>query len=160
MAFENVNVSSLKNSINSCIDSINYSSSKEIIGKISSNNIWQASSRDNFKRALTKLVDVRYKNLEKKLKDYLKIADMIEEYQKLSNNQSASQLKLAQINAQINETSDFIKNYNNTTGNADELNTKKSNLNKLVAQKESIKKNINGNDTSLATIKSNIENLL
>lgn len=160
MAFENVNVSSLKNSINSCIDSINYSSSKEIIEKISSNNIWQASSRDNFKRALTKLVDVRYKNLEKKLKDYLKITDMIEEYQKLSNNQSASQLKLAQINAQINETSDFIKNYNNTTGNADELNTKKSNLNKLVAQKESIKKNINGNDTSLATIKSNIENLL
>ena len=160
MAFENVNVSSLKNSINSCIDSINYSSSKEIIGKISSNNIWQTSSRDNFKRALTKLVDVRYKNLEKKLKDYLKIADMIEEYQKLSNNQSASQLKLAQINAQINETSDFIKNYNSTTGNADELNTKKSNLNKLVAQKESIKKSINGNDTSLATLKSNIENLL
>lgn len=83
MAFENVNVASLKNSIIACRNAINYSTSSQLISSISNNSVWECASRDNLKKALDTLVNVRYKELESQLNIALMIADMIGEYKGL-----------------------------------------------------------------------------
>lgn len=142
MAFENINVISLKNAINSCINSINYNSSKEIINKISGSDIWNTESKKNFERALTKLINIRYLELENKLKNYLKIADKIEEYQKLSSVNASTQIELANIMNELNELT-----------NETEIAT-------LNDQVSNLKKEIDNNEIKLTTIKRGMEDLL
>lgn len=142
MAFENINVISLKNAINSCINSINYNSSKEIINKISGSDIWNTESKKNFERALTKLINIRYLELENKLKNYLKIADKIEEYQKLSSVNASTQIELANIMNELNELT-----------NENEIAT-------LNDQVSNLKKEIDNNEIKLTTIKRGMEDLL
>ena len=84
MAFENVNVVSLRNALNNCEDRINYSRSKELINNISNPNVWQSDSQPILKEALQKLINVRYKDLEGKLEDYKLACNYIEEYQELA----------------------------------------------------------------------------
>ena len=84
MAFENVNVTSLRNALNNCEDRINYSRSKELINNISNPNVWQSDSQPILKEALEKLINVRYKDLEGKLEDYKLACNYIEEYQELA----------------------------------------------------------------------------
>lgn len=84
MAFENVNVVSLRNALNNCEDRINYSRSKELINNISNPNVWQSDLQPILKEALEKLINVRYKDLESKLEDYKLACNYIEEYQELA----------------------------------------------------------------------------
>lgn len=141
MAFENINVISLKNEINSCMNSINYNSSKEILNKISGSDIWNTESKKNFERALTKLINIRYLGLENKLKNYLKIADKIEEYQKLSSVNASSQIELTNIMNELNELT-----------NETEIAT-------LNDQVSNLKKEIDNNEIKLTTIKRGMEDL-
>lgn len=141
MAFENINVISLKNAINSCMNSINYNSSKEILNKISGSDIWNTESKKNFERALTKLINIRYLELENKLKNYLKIADKIEEYQKLSSVNASSQIELTNIMNELNELT-----------NETEIAT-------LNDQVSNLKKEIDNNEIKLTTIKRGMEDL-
>jgi septal ring factor EnvC (AmiA/AmiB activator) len=103
MAFEEVNVSLIKNSINNSLTSINYNSSKEILDKITNNDVWSTASRDNFKKALSNLVNVKYKELEEKLNSLLLITNKIEEYQELAKLNAENQTKLNEINLKISE---------------------------------------------------------
>lgn len=103
MAFEEVNVVMLKNSVNNALSMINYNNSKEIIDGITNNDVWNNKSRDNFKRALNKLVSEKYSKLEKKLNSLLLIADKIEEYQELSKLNIESQEKLNEISKLLND---------------------------------------------------------
>ena len=84
MAFENVNVVSLRNALVTCEDRINYSRSKALINEISNPNVWQSDSQPILKEALEKLINVRYKDLEGKLEDYKLACNYIEEYQELA----------------------------------------------------------------------------
>lgn len=84
MAFENVNVVSLRNALVTCEDRINYSRSKALINEISNPNVWQSDLQPILKEALEKLVNVRYKDLEGKLEDYKLACNYIEEYQELA----------------------------------------------------------------------------
>ena len=131
MAFENINTELLKNALNNCINSINYSSSRQIQG----NNVWVCASRDNFKNALEKLINVRYKELEDKLKQYCTLVDQIEKYKQVLDNNASLQAQLQALDIENNES---------------------STLNEV----SSINSEINNNDIMLANIKGNIESLL
>ena len=84
MAFENVDVTSLRQALNSCKNSINYRTSKTIINNISNPAVWQSDQQPVLKEAMEKLINIRYRNLEDKLEDYQIITNYIEDYQKLS----------------------------------------------------------------------------
>ena len=71
MAFENVDVSSLRNALTQCKNSINHSTTNELMNNISNTSVWQASDQANLKKALTKLENERYKNLEDKINSLL-----------------------------------------------------------------------------------------
>lgn len=112
MTFENIDTQLLKNAINSCIESIDYSKSNQMISDITNNNVWQTSSRDNFKRSLENLVNVKYKNLEDKLRGYLKLVLEMEKYMEVSGDIASMQLKLQMLNdelAGINEENNNIQ---------------------------------------------------
>lgn len=83
MAFTNVDVASLRSTINSCKNSINYNKTTELISDVSNNNVWQTAARDNLKKSLEKLKNNRYKDLENKLETYLEVTNLIEKYKKL-----------------------------------------------------------------------------
>lgn len=135
MAFENINTELLKNALNNCINSINYSSSKQILDDIQGNNVWVCASRDNFKNALEKLINVRYKELEDKLKQYCALVDQIEKYKQVLDNNASLQAQLQALDIENNESS--------TLNEVSSINSK-----------------INNNDVMLANIKGNIESLL
>lgn len=80
MNFDSVNVASLKNAINSCKSSIDYSKSEQIISDIASNSVWNAKSKENFSKALNKLINEKYKKLEKKLDECMQLAGGIEKH--------------------------------------------------------------------------------
>lgn len=83
MAFENVDVSSLRNALTQCKDSLNYKTTDELINSISNTSIWQSLAQKNLKNALTKLSNERYKKLEDKINSYFDVVSYIEKYQNL-----------------------------------------------------------------------------
>lgn len=83
MAFESINVSSLKNALTQCKNSINHKTSDTLTNNISNMLIWQASSQANLKKALINLTNVNFKNLEDKINNYFNIVSYIERYQNL-----------------------------------------------------------------------------
>jgi len=78
--FSSVNVSSLRNALNQCKNSINHSSTDSLIDLVSSGNLIQASFKDTLKLGLLKLKNTRYDLLEKEIDKYLSLVDRIEIY--------------------------------------------------------------------------------
>lgn len=82
MAFENVNVTNLRNSIITCKNLINFNTSENLITTISNNNAWNSGARDNLKRALDSLVE-KNEDLKSILDSYVTIVSKIEQYKTL-----------------------------------------------------------------------------
>lgn len=100
MAFENVDVDSLKSAIISCKNSIKHGTSEELKTKIMNSSIWQCDSKEKLENALMMLTDTRYKDLERKLDEYLEAANHIEKYKNYE--QTNRKLKMSMIS--------FVKN--------------------------------------------------
>lgn len=101
MAFENVNIASLKGSINSCINTLNYNATNNIINNISNNNIWQTDSRNTLKKALETLKNTRYKNLKDYLYKCSTIAGYIEQYKAKEALIKSYQNQISSLNQQL-----------------------------------------------------------
>lgn len=106
MAFENVNVSSLRSALNSCKNSINYSGTDSTINTISNNNNWNSISRNKFKDGLTHLVNVDYKRLKDTLDRYYQIVNYIEDYKELQSENSSYNNQISKLNSEISNARD------------------------------------------------------
>lgn len=84
MAFENVNVNNLKNTIRSCKSAIKYEKVKTISNNLSSDAALVMDSKEILKSGLDKLI-TKNEELKKELDKGLVIASYIESYQKLQN---------------------------------------------------------------------------
>lgn len=162
MAFEEVNVTSARNALNSCLNTINYSKTSQIITNIQNNDIWNTKSRDVLKEALDKMINIKYKELTNKLNLYLTTIGLIEQYKNLQNQLNEvnkkiealeSKLSTAKKNKKIyeknkNDNASKIKqtqnNINNYTSQLNQLYTQKQDLeNKMASLKSQIESNIN-----------------
>lgn len=94
MAFENVNVTSLRNSLNQCKNAINHSTTDGLISSVSNASVWQSSAQSNLKNALSKLTNTRYKELENKLSNYQNTVNFIEKYQGLQSENKSKQQEI------------------------------------------------------------------
>ena len=83
MSYNGVDLDSLKNTINNCLNSINYNSSSNIIESLNSDAYWNASTKTNFKNSLSSLVDIKYDNLKKVLKEALEKINTLEHNQEI-----------------------------------------------------------------------------
>lgn len=103
MAFENVDVASLKSALNTCKNNLNHSTTDSIISNLSSNS-WMADSKTNLKKALEKLVNTRYKNLSDKIDEYLTAAGYIQEYKDLDAENDSLEQQIASLNSNLYTT--------------------------------------------------------
>lgn len=113
MAFESVDVTSLRNSINSCKASLNHSASQNLITSLSS-NIWQTQAKQVLVNALTKLNEERYKKLEDTLDTYLGIADKIEAYKNLEQSNINLRNRNSWLQGRIYRTEYYTEYYDDT----------------------------------------------
>lgn len=104
MAFENINVASLRNALSQCKNSINYSKSEELIQDIS---VWQCDSKNKLKEALIKLTSGRYKDLENLLNDYLYAVNYIEEYQNLQKENESLEREYSSLSNRLYYTENY-----------------------------------------------------
>ena len=82
MAYENVNVSSLKNALSSCKSSLNYSTSNNLKSDAMNASVWDSDSKTTFNKAVNQITNY-YGELESKIDHYLGLADKIQRYQDL-----------------------------------------------------------------------------
>ena len=83
MAFENVDTKRLIDALNQCKQGINHSKVDSINSNLKSNSIWVSKSKKNLTSSIDKLVETRYKSLEKEIDNYIEVANYIEKYKTL-----------------------------------------------------------------------------
>lgn len=101
MAFESVSVPSLRSALTQCKNTLNHSKTDELINNISNTSVWQTTAQPNLKKALTKLKDERYKELESKISSYFTIASYIERYQFLQKENERLESEYASLSARL-----------------------------------------------------------
>lgn len=160
MAFENVDVKKLKSAITSCKNAINYTSSNELINKISSNDVWRTGARDNVKKALKKLTNERYKELEKQLEKCVKVANYIEEYKKLQSENKTLQNNIDKLETQLYETKTYTETYTDENGVKKEIEKTKKEKNYSVQWKiNSLENDIKSNKNQMNSLVSKVSSL-
>jgi len=83
MAFENVDPASLKNAINSCLQSLNTDSVTQLASNISNGNVWQSYASGHLKNAFQSLIESKYRELKSCLESCNQVADQIQKYKNL-----------------------------------------------------------------------------
>jgi len=92
VALEEISVSSLRNSLNACKNSIDYGETSGIISSLSSDNIWDATAKNKLKSALNKLINDKYSKLNSEISNCLSAVNLISSYQDLyDKNQTLQQ---------------------------------------------------------------------
>lgn len=91
MAFENVDVSSLKGALAQCKNSLNHSATDELIDNMINVSIWQSLAQASIRIALKKLGKEKYKSLEDKINSYDTIASYIAGYKLLQEENEKSE---------------------------------------------------------------------
>ena len=109
MAYEHINVASLKESLLACKNSINYKDTSTIITEISNNSTWEADAKTPLKNGMTILTEQRYKELENKLDSYIGIANTIEQYQTLAKENQALETEYASLSTRLNKTEEYTE---------------------------------------------------
>lgn len=160
MNFENIDTNLLRNSVNQCLESINYNSSENILQNITDNNVWQTSSRDTLKKSLDTLVNKDFKELENKLRQVLEAADIIDKYKKTSSDLAASSLLISELNEKLDITEkEYLAFKSEDLEKEEAINVKKS-IDDIKKQIEDATKTLNNNDVELLKMKNQIESLI
>ena len=87
MAFENVNVYALRNSLISARDSLNHSQSDTLVNDIMKTEVWYSDSRNTLRGGIEKIINAN-NDLEALLNRYINVTYKIEEYKNLQNRNS------------------------------------------------------------------------
>lgn len=135
MAFENVDINSLKNAISSCRNSINYNYSRNLLLTLNSNTIWQADAKQNVKRALENLINNKYRELEEELNNCSNITNLIAQYKQAEEVKTALTNQYNELNKQLYYEESYTENHwNGETNSYDSVAKKRTVKNTSVEQ--------------------------
>lgn len=161
MAFENVNVESLRSSINACKNSIQYSTSKELIGSISNNNVWQADAKRNLSDALEQLTEVRYKELVNKLDGFMNATNMIAEYKELDVENKSLERQYASLQGRLYKTERYTTSYTDSKGRRHTSTETRQVIDRGVqSQMSSIRNRINANKRKMDLLHNKVASIV
>lgn len=111
MAFENVDVSLARSSLNNCLNTLSHDASLHVITGVKDNNIWNAAARNILLEALNKLFTTKYTNLETKIKTYLDVINKIEQYKTAQTSLKNTESKIKQTQINLNNEKQKKKQY-------------------------------------------------
>lgn len=145
MALENIETNKLKTAINSCLQTLNFDSSNNIINSLNGDSIWSGDSKDTLNEALKKIADIKYKELKEKLNSCLVSINSIDEYQNIKKNNNNLLIQKKNKDKELKEekakpSPDTTKITNLTKDIKKLVNQIENNKNKM----NNIEKNING----------------
>lgn len=83
MAFESVNVDSLRSALDSCKNSIKHDTTDNLIGQVGNSSVWQCDAQNTLKDGLSRLVSTGYNDLENKINSYYPVVSLIQKYKDL-----------------------------------------------------------------------------
>lgn len=159
MAFENINVASLKNALITCKDSIKFSETNEILENISSNNIWDAKAKNNLKKALSILKNERFKKLENLLNKYLDVTNDLEKYKQIQSENEELLAKYNYLGTQLYKNETYKEYTINFMGKKFLQNKNKTVIDYNVQnQMNAINRTINENEEKLKNLEIKIKN--
>ncbi len=110
MAFENINVGSLRSSLISCKDSINSNISANLGSKIINSDIWHCNCRNNLYSSLMVLENL-YKNLRGKIDHYLSLVNYIENYQNLVSENQNLEKEYKSLEPRLYRDEEYVVHY-------------------------------------------------
>lgn len=159
MAFDNVDVNSLKNALISCKNSIKNSKTDEILANISSSQVWQSESKNKLTKALETLRKERYKELESLLDKYLNVVNDLEEYKRIEKENISLSSQYSSLSKKLYYTDYYTEISYDADGN--EITNKKSKMVKnyyVQNQMNGINQIINSNNSKLESLELKIKN--
>lgn len=163
MAFENINVSSLKNALNSCKNSINNNISKELKNSVMNSDVWHCDARNNLRGSLNELENL-YNKLTDKINHYLSIANEIEKYQQLVAQNKKLDSEYDTLSGRLYRTETYDENYYNEETKRwepkDPKPTRRVKDTNVENQMNAIKNEIGNNQNSMESISNRIANSL
>lgn len=159
MAFENVDVTSLRNALTQCKNSINHSITSDLINNISNSYVWQSLSQKKLKNALTKLENERYKNLENKIDSYFNIVSDIEKYQNLQRENSSLESHYSILQTRLYYTETYTTTYEDSEGVTHvDYHTRTVKDHGVESQMISTRNKINNNKNTMESLKNRVAN--
>lgn len=117
MAFENVNVDSLRNALNSCKNAINHSISENLIENIEESSYWVSSAKHNLNKSLNTLTNERYKSLEQLIDKYLEVTNYIGEYKQLEQENKELSQQYNNLSSRLYYTEYYTETSTDVEGN-------------------------------------------
>lgn len=159
MAFENIDVFSLRNALTQCKNSINHNTTDELISNISNTSIWQTSAQTNLKNALTKFKNERYKNLEDKINSYFTIVSYIEKYQNLQKENVSLENQYSSLSNRLYYTETYTTTSRASDGTVStETHTRRVKDRGVESQMSNVCKKINDNKEEMENLKNRVSN--
>lgn len=159
MAFENVDVSSLRSALTQCKNSINHSTTDELMNNVSNASVWQTSAQTNLKNALTKFGNERYKNLENKINSYFTIVSYIEKYQNLQKENVSLENQYSSLSNRLYYTETYTTTHTASDGTkTTETHSRRVKDRGVEAQMSNIRKKINDNKEEMENLKNRVSN--
>ena len=145
MNYENVDVSSLKNSINGCLNKISYIDEQTILNNINPNTVWDCSAKENLTTAISNMINNDYPKIKSALQKLQTVATNIEEYKNTVQKIKEIDDKIKLLNA--NRYTTYIDSKGRSRRKLD--SSVSSQINQLKSQK-----------TTLNTKKNNLKNTI
>lgn len=101
MAFEGIDPGSLKSALNACIESLDNSGLARISSSTGAGGVWSCNAATVLRQALNTLSNTKYNDLKQQLRNYVGVADKIQEYKTLEAQTKQAEVKYQSLQGQI-----------------------------------------------------------
>lgn len=161
MAFENINVTSLKNALLQCKNSIDYSTTDEVIQNISSSTVWQSDAKNKLRETLGRLKNEKYKDLENLLNDYLYAVSYIDEYQELERENKSLEIEYSNLQDRLYYTEEYTTSTTSSDGTVEtETHTRTVKDYSVELKMNNVRETINNNNEKMSYLENKVSNLI
>lgn len=161
MAFENINVTSLKNALLQCKNSIDYSTTDEVIQNISSSTVWQSDTKNKLRETLGRLKNEKYKDLENLLNDYLYAVSYIDEYQELERENKSLEIEYSNLQDRLYYTEEYTTSTTSSDGTVEtETHTRTVKDYSVELKMNNVRETINNNNEKMSYLENKVSNLI
>lgn len=158
MAFESVNVASLRNALTQCKNTIDHSTTDGLINSVSNTSVWQTLAQPNLKNALVKIKEERYRDLESKINEYFAIASYIESYQTLQKENEMLEEKYVSLSTRLYYTETYTTTNTESDGTTSTTHTRQVKDKAVETEMNEILKKINKNKEEMEELEEKVSN--
>lgn len=158
MAFESVNVASLRNALTQCKNTIDHSTTDGLINSVSNTSVWQTSAQSILKNALVKIKEERYRDLESKINEYFAIASYIESYQTLQKENEMLEEKYVSLSTRLYYTETYTTTSTESDGTTSTTHTRQVKDKAVETEMNEILKKINKNKEEMEELEEKVSN--